>query len=275
MTPTFELPASQLAKLNHEMRVFAEAFGKDIQDVTREQGKHFTRDAINYTPPTVRGSNVYRQVAPQEQRRQGEKAIADDLNRLYQHLASLEVVKSPHSQKMAKEIRKLLRTGDYEALALLLKESGVLDFKPKILREASASHHRRFRNSRGRVLRNVKNPFLIVSGPSIGKRKREAKAKVGFGKAGWNAAARGVGLQVPAWMARHAAPGIFTQEGSRHKFSITLGNRVGYMQRQYSNVIPRALERRLAAMQNQLQAKLDGRINRANRSTPATRGLLR
>lgn len=266
--PTFNLSTDELSRFNRDLIAFTAALDKDIETEVHVQGRLTLRDAINYTPPMQAGhGNTFQTVAPTTQRRQGEKAIENDLNRLYQALNSLDIIASPQSTKLAQQIRRHMRLREWEALGELIKAAGVWPGKgtPKILAEATRDHHKQWRTrSSGKVAGRIKQPFLVASAPSIAKRKREAKKAVGYAKSGWNKAARGLKLPVPNWVARHNGPGIFVREGRKHSFAVTLGNSVPYIQNRADRIRSRAIANRSNAMQRQMDHLATKRTRAAN-----------
>ena len=151
------------------------------------------RDLVNYTPPRKAGSgNVFKEVAPQSQRKQGQLAVSNDINRMFQPLKKLEAIYNPREKKWEKFVRIMLRTKQYKELAKILYINKILTFRPVILEEADAALHKRFRvRSTGRVSQRVKNPWLVVKERSIETLKKKLQANVGTSKSGWVKALRG------------------------------------------------------------------------------------
>jgi hypothetical protein len=262
---TFNVRPDELERFNRDLRTYVATFEKDLEKEIENQGRLFLRDAINITPPMqANHGNTFQTVAPMTQRRQGEQAITRDLNRLYHALNSLELIANPHSKKLAKQIRKLIRNREYEALSELLKEFRIDNMG--VIPDANAAHHRAHRlPSNGKVRKSIKVPYLVISAPTIQSRKKQAKEMVGFAKSGWMAAARGLQLKgVPNWVARHRGPGIFQRDGRNHQYSVLLGNSVRYIQHLADRIRSRALRRRSDQMQRQMDYWLNKRTGEVN-----------
>lgn len=259
---TFEIPAEQLNRLNREFRAFVEALDKDINKEVENQAKLLVRDAINFTPPTVVGGNVYRQAAPIAQRRQGERAIESDFARLFEPLANLDIVKNPENKQIGVAVRRAIREKNWEALAEILKR--VAKISARIVTEATNDIHRRNRNRRGRV-RQMKVPILVHQASTIGRLQKAAQGRVGFAKAGWAHAARRLGLPLPAWVNRHSAPGYIIKQGGKLNPTIEFANGVPYVQRLRENIVGRAIRNRIEAMRKQVAHVLQKNADRFNR----------
>lgn len=255
----FEIPAEQLARLNREFRSFVDALDKDLHKEVENQSRLLLRDAINFTPPTVQGGNVYRQAAPQEQRKQGEKAVESDFERLFEPLSKLEIVRNPQNKQIGVSIRRAIREKNWEALAEILRRATKMAVQ--VVGEATSKVHKENRNKRGRV-RKMKNPILVHQSATIKRLQREAQKRVGYAKAGWENAATRLKLPLPNWVKRHSAPGYIFKQGGKLNPTIEFANGVPYVQRLRENIVGRAIKNRIEAMRKQvahvLQKNADG-----------------
>jgi hypothetical protein len=258
----FEIPAEQIARLNREFRSFVEVLGKDLHKEVENQSRLLLRDCINFTPPTVVGGNVYRQAAPQEQRKQGERAVESDFERLFEPLGKLEIVRNPKNKQLGVAIRRAIREKNFEALAEILKRAAKIT--SQIVDSATNDIHRKNRNKRGRV-RKMKNPILVHQASTIGRLQREAQKRVGYAKAGWENAATRLRLALPNWVKRHSAPGYIVKQGGKLNPTIEFANGVPYVQRLRENIVGRAIRNRIEAMRKQVAHMLEKRAGEFNR----------
>ena len=102
------------------------------------------------------------------------------------------------------------------------------------MRAATASPeelHRRFRDKRtGRINpRALKQPYRVGKSELLALQRRLLK-EVGWLAAGWNAAAKRLGVRLPAWVARHGSGrGSIGVMDSGGRFRITIANEVGFV----------------------------------------------
>lgn len=230
--------------------------GKTGMEVLRQQAKLFVRDARAFTPPTGNSPVVESQDSGlQSQKRAGEGAIVSDLHKLFKLVDDMKMVSQPTNQALADRMRKYAQQGNVEAVESIFRRSGIT---APVYREASAIVHKYARNKRGRV-RDKASVFILRKRGIVALRQGLFK-KLGQAKAGWNAAARSLGLGVPAWVSRHGGSGMIQQDPSPTTPSITIANLVGYAQKHErgmkDGIVRRALARRVESMTNQLNHML-------------------
>lgn len=96
--------------------------------------------------------------------------------------------------------------------------------------EAAADIHRRNRDSRGRVRREL-SPKIKVRASDLAKLIRDKKRMVGFLASGWKAAASKFGARLPAWINRHAGPGSGRVRLNATMVEVSATNSVSYASR--------------------------------------------
>lgn len=142
--------------------------------------------------------------------------------------------------------------------------------KERDTRAASASPeelHRRFRDKRtGRVNPGaLKHPYRVGKSELLALQRRLLK-EVGWLAAGWNEAAKKLGVRLPAWVARHGSGrgsiGITTGVS---RFRITIANEVGFVGnvKGFNRRIQGAINLQASAMKRQAEHLLKKGIRKA------------
>ena len=132
-------------------------------------------------------------------------------------------------------------------------------YKTAVQSRATADAYR----SRSRGDRRIVVLDAASIAPTAASIAKKAKARVGFGKSGWNSAARGLGLKVPGWVSDKSGPGSFVQENKGHNFSLTLSNSVRHVQKNPEEIVGKALRRRVWTMEARMTAAAKTRAARA------------
>jgi len=232
-----------------------------VLTVLIQQVKLWLIDVIHLTPPfgptpTVESYNAQRKI--------GERAVAGDFSKAFGTLKELEILKS--TEKVGVSLRRLLRT-DLSALETVLRRMKVIGPNVKVIHKATAADHKKLRDKRGRVRRGI-IPIYVVDKQSVRKLLKLAQDRVGWAKAGWLAAANGLGVKLPAWITRHTAKakGLFTPELVPNSPAITVGNFVSHAQLHGSelHIINRALLRRTESMKRNLEFQYNRIAKRHN-----------
>jgi hypothetical protein len=256
----FRIDPSELAKLNRELGRYSAATSKSLKDVVKSEARLLAVDLVNFTPPLLaKSKNEFRRAAPQEQRQQGEKAVAMDINRMFQPLDSIDVIRNSRTKRLTNAFTQLLDAKQYKAVGELLWQMGVLPFKAAILETVDKALHRKFRTARGRVGKRVKNPWLVMDAQSIPKYIKAQQKKVGRAKSGWAATLRGLGLSVPGWINKGGA-GSFSVKDTSLSVEYTMQNSVNYAQKHYDNIVTRAIRKRVNALIIKTQYAIDRAI---------------
>lgn len=203
----------------------------------KEQAKGVVKRLVGITPPAhiagtniadIDGNAVWNVVQGGEAKRHGMALVRSDIAKIYGTPAmAYDLMKEKESHAgQAKGFWKLFKAGDLDRakdIFRMVTGEGFTAFDDGTL-------HKARRNNRGRVGRVRKGrPLYYVNNPADIKSYTKKKSDmVGWLAAGWNTAAAMLGLQSPAWISRHSAPGrgsiVVTDEGLR----ITLTNAVSF-----------------------------------------------
>jgi len=219
--------------------------GRDAGEVLKSEAALFTLDCVRLTPPNAK--NPFRE-SFNVQRRAGERAVQNDIQKIFKSWESLQIVQS--NPKLAEELKKYARRGAVDKAAVLLRRLGV---KIPVILAATADLHKSLRGAGGRTLRK---PRMVLQTASIGRILRAAQKRVGMEKSGWTAAANALGVKLPAWITRHAGPGqVQLNLGTPDNQSITVSNLVPYAQPHGPKlgIIKRAYERRVESLTKRLE----------------------
>ena len=235
-----------------------EVFKKDVSVILRQQAKSIVTNSqrtgvMDLTPPTL-GTGAVGSVS--EQRKAGERAVARDVGSVFISAKAAVKQAKDENPKAGRLLSRLLRERKIDDALNILRYAGgqrqvnvrghlraggtavksyqqqrstpafkSLSRITEIRADPDKALHKRLRNNRGRV--NQSRPSMMVTDPaSLTAYIREKQAMVGYHKAGWKASAVAVGASVPAFVARHNAPGRvidnLAQPGAR--FGITFIN---------------------------------------------------
>jgi len=179
VTPIFQI---NQARYRDGLNQFVNRLGADAQLLLKEEMRLILREVMRFTPPKTFA--------------QGRAAVAKDLAK---NAAPLDPskVRWPRMSEVVKKrnlaaIQKIAdnqKKGFWASRKLLKSTSEIAD------------QHKRNRTSRGRVSSDRRNMALL----SVWRKyTREVQSRVGWAKAGWSAAAAGVGLPIPGWVQRLA-----------------------------------------------------------------------
>lgn len=220
--------------------------------VIKQQTKLFVRDAMDLTPPT--GGAPFTETSG-SQKKAGEMAVKSDITRGFTEIESLGIVKDPDN-KTGQALKRYARRGEFGKLETLVKR---MNWKGKLLAFPGRRRHLEIRDKYGRVRKGAASNTLIMRTGSVAPFLKAAQALVGRAKAGWANAARALGLPVPQWVSRHSEPGELIDDSQNlQNPSMVVANYVPFAQHhnRTNQIIQRALNRRAAAMDNQLNAAL-------------------
>lgn len=137
-------------------------------------------------------------------------------------------------------------------------------------RSAAASPeelHRRFRDKRtGRINPgSLKSPYRVPKSELLALQRRLLK-EVGWLSAGWNEAARKLGVRLPAWVSRHGSGrGSVSITRTGAMFRITIANEVGFVGsvKGFSRRIQGAINLQANAMRRQAEYLMKKGIRKA------------
>ena len=172
--------------------------GKRKSEFLDEQAGLLFRDAAKYTPPYASGTlpranaNTY---GTAKDRKAGQGAVVRDVLRSMRPVAPANRWESPRAQEA-------VRTKDVEALETIFEHASGSVYQGWKVDIFNKKFHRRARNSRGRVPRQVKQ--LVLPKVEFNRYLKKAVKTVGQGKAYFAWAAMQMGrVSAPAWISRH------------------------------------------------------------------------
>lgn len=225
-----------VVRYRNDLNGFVYKLGADSTQLLKEEMRLLLRDIERLTPPKTLA--------------QGRKAIAGDLSRVAAPLDSSKIRFGPLSRAVAKK--------DQEAIKSITENMKRGFFKGRRflatvgeLKDA----HLAARNSRGRVRNDQRNMALV----GVWKKyTKEVQDRVAYTRAGWLAAAYGVGLQMSSWVTRHAgyAKGSYKQP-TPQTLSISGTNRSSKIP-DYQRVVEMAMRNRQYSLGKELKRLMDG-----------------
>ena len=254
MNPTFTIPPAELAKLNAEMLKFAVGVGRDLKEVTQQEGRLLLRDVINLTPPRLPGPNEFRAVAPDAQRKRAALAIKYQIEGAFLAFEGMITRFSPKKSRggvanygrVRGYLRDYAQSGRVRAIQTILAS---FHLRTEVQSKATIEAYKARKNNQ---------PIIVLDALSIPalvtRLIKEATAKLGKGKSGWNKSARGLGMgsKLPKWVANKAGRGTFTPIEDKNGYSVTMTNSEPHIQKNPDKIVGEAVRRRIKSMQTRL-----------------------
>jgi hypothetical protein len=213
--------------------------GADAKLLLREEARLLIRDILKLTPPQTQ--------------QQGALSVEVNLKRAFSPLVASDF--SGWGNKLGKRIARLIRKKDVAQLNFLFsKIGGKLGGKRIIGLNDMPAIHKRLTNERGRV---SKSSYVALP-QDFKAYLKIVKARVGWAKAGWNAAATAVGLAMPGYVTRHSGNRLGSiQFSPAPKLGVTLLNYSSKMPR-YQAKVDYAVQRRYHSFLNEAKRILAG-----------------
>lgn len=117
-----------------------------------------------------------------------------------------------------------------------------------------AAVHKRYRNSRGRVRREI-SPKIKVRAGDLARLIKAKKAMVGYLASGWRAAAQKFGVKLPAWITRHTGQGSAKEKSDAASVEVVATNSVGYADRaaNMDKIVQASLDAQAGNMRRQVE----------------------
>jgi hypothetical protein len=124
--------------------------------------------------------------------------------------------------------------------------------------------HKRFRTRRGRVMNKTlysETNDKRIKVDKLGEYKKQMQARVGYLASGWAAAAKALNFNVPAWIAKHSAPGSGGAKLSGNKLTIELTNDAVYGQ--IKSLLERRVKNALTFRQKTMMKQVNNYMSKA------------
>ena len=196
------------------MAEYRAAMKLDLAAALKNQARIYLRDVLALMKPAS-GPTGKRKVARDIARVFRTKAPIGAAAALAARLSSdvdagAAFAKSRHNRKIGERVRLLSARGDANAL-LAMFQNGVLTRRASDARIVNAPlpevHNAAKR--KGVVPPNARNRWVVYAGKkaALTQYVRAVQERVGKARAGWAAAAREVGLSLPAFVSRHGSSG--------------------------------------------------------------------
>jgi hypothetical protein len=173
MSDTIKLEFNAYA-LQRALRARFEYSARGWESVFKDSMKAFSKKLMQVTPPG-NGNAAETNVSFPKLKKIGQNAIAADLSRVF--ATRRDDLQDPLSKQSKKKNSHL-----------------------PIMRAV----HKQARQKNGRVSKNAK-PTLLVTAKLLREYTKKRQEHVGYLSAGWVAAAKQFGTNVPDWIARHSA----------------------------------------------------------------------
>lgn len=264
MNVTFSIPPAELAKLNAEMLRFAVGVGKDLEEVTKQEGRLLLRDVINYTPPRVRGNNDFQTVAPRVQRKAAEERITREIESAFLPFVDMITRFSPtksrggttNYSRVRGYLKDYANAGRVRAIQTIL---AAFHLKTEVQSKATLEAYK---------ARKTKAWIIVLDESSIGSLTKRlikhAFSKIGKGKSGWNKSAWGLGMggKVPKWVSDKYGKGTFSEDKGGNGYSVTMTNAEPHIQKNPDEIVGKAIRRRIKSMQTRLAQTIGKRASR-------------
>jgi hypothetical protein len=257
-----------ISLLEHELARFAEATDRDLAAVLRQQAGLLGEDMMRATPPV--GKFTGAKESWSAQRKIGRAAVGRDIDRMAGSFNELEMMSG--TGRLATRMRKLVRRGDTNAIASILRASKVHPSASSwhILPADIESVHKLVRNTRGRVPQSADRNKRWLKARDKARLKRQAQARVFNLKAGWAGPVRRLGRNVPAMISR--VLGTTTQgrlvdrADAPRDPHVDLINVVSYARQQIrQSLVSTVIRNRRGKVERQMAVAIDRQARRASR----------
>jgi hypothetical protein len=225
-------------EFKQNVRKYAVAVGKDIDDAVKEEAKLTCQRIMQFTPP--------------KNQAQGRRRVKSDIERVYLTPSWFEDTYQFSSERLGERVKSLVRGKQDVALDAIFENS------PKLRRihieSFSAATHKKFRRN-GRVGKGVAPFSFPLQQQSQVKSYSDKKQKnVGLVKSGWGACLVRLGGSVAGWLSKRSSNGSVEYQPD----GIVMTNKVGIA----SQVDGRGqfARKALIGRQRDLQKKIDAAI---------------
>jgi hypothetical protein len=206
------------------LRMLAE-LKKDVPKVVKRVAGNVVKDCMKLTPPF---GGAPSSESWGVQKKAGEKAVENDLRKIFVKLGDLDVVQSSKPGSIGAALRRAAKDGDASLVVKLLGKIRIdaagFSLTPR------ESDHLAKRTKYGRA-RKGGGTYFVNGG--IEAFVKATQKRVGKAKHGWQASASALGIKgIPRWIAGQQGPsGAVTITGDgTPRFSVTFENTVPYIQ---------------------------------------------
>lgn len=264
----------KVEKFKRAVAHFQKEFSRDARLELKRQARLFVHDCIKFTPPFTEATQ---QESFNAQRRAGEKAVFNDLKRVFHPVlgevnpmrglsaAPFTGLKMFQDTKLAARARKYISTGNSYALEQLINtvSRGRVKFTPPVQQGADPELHRLRRNKRGRT-RKGGGPYLVMDNAHLRRYIGDKMENVGLAKSGWQRPYYATGgAQLPAWISRHPVRGVYHDGQDARGFFERVGNDIPWIQDTGAEV--RIMERAAANRARNMAVEMARLVQHARR----------
>ena len=237
---------------------------KDVPKIVRRVASNVVKDCVKLTPPF---GGAPSSESFNEQRKSGNRAVENDLRKLFKDIDELQIVKDAEKKSVGWRLMKLAKKGDSQAIVKFLNSIKIkaVDFAKAPDRES----HLLYRTKYGKT-RDLRGASFFVLG-GLEKYIKSVQARVGTAKHGWLAAINALGIKaIPAWIRNQSGyVGRCKIEGEgTDKFSVTFENTVPYIQRKGRDlqIVKEAFKSTGYRLRKEIESLLDARMQKAKRA---------
>lgn len=227
---------------------------KELKPLVEQEARLFLKEVVKWTPPAHQG------VTGSAAKKAGELAVLRDIKKLYATPGDAYDAIKEVDVDLANAFWELQKEGNYAAAANILNLVGGRTYlKTRSFAAFDGGQiHRQFRGSRGKV--RAGGAVLIVTDPAKLKAYiKTMQGQVGILAAGWNKAAKRLGVTLPAWVARHgSANGDIGVQLGEGKMVIVIANKVRFGSAQQ---LQSRTDYVLGIRRNKLMRRLRGALN--------------
>lgn len=232
---------------------------RETTDFLRRLAVELLKYLVRLTPPS--GGHAFTETFG-TQKKAGEQAVRGDITKGFESLNKLAMMRTP-TGRLGRRLKQVIRDGRPALASHILRNAGGIIRSSGIIDEVTPHIHHRLRNRRGRI--TTDDPFLVIKQSSITQRIKNVQKRVGYAKAGWGEAMKGLRVfsKYPKWITQHNTPGTFMESGVFSlKYTIRMQNRVKYGLRFYTSIVPAALRKLKGSVEAQFVALINRRHKR-------------
>ncbi|MBE2180219.1 MAG: hypothetical protein IAE97_07080 [Chthoniobacterales bacterium] len=220
------------SKFDAALREFRRHSRKALGQVLREQARGVVKQIAERTPPG--GPNTSGRAAKQR----GEAAVVSDILKIME--------KAGPKRKKRKGGDEDDERGDHAAALFDITAAAAIS-NPEAV-------HKRYRNNRGRVRREI-HPKIKVRAGDLARIIKKRKSMVGFLASGWRTAAQKFGVKLAAWITRHTGDGSASEKSDAASVEVVATNSVGYADKaaNMDKIVQASLDAQAGNMRRQVE----------------------
>lgn len=190
-----------------------------MREAVEVDARGFVRDIVAVTPPSQGKAN-------KESQRRGETAVARDVRKVYATPGDLYALIKARNPARAGAFWKLVKARDWDGANRLARAENLPEMDSAVLDGQNGRAEEHARRSRGGRVRGDVPSAAVTQDRLRARYVKQMQKRVGLLASGFAAAARRLGVRLPAWIARHGETlGVVRVKEGFGSFYIEIANK--------------------------------------------------